>query len=102
MSEQGKKCRDRTGGFLDDPMTRRTALAGVIMAAGGAGYAVSAHGAVPQRALDPGGVLNVKDFGAKGDNRTDDSAAIQRAVDACILGPYLYGTVYFPGSEAYL
>ena len=51
---------------------------------------------------DPGGVFNVKDFGAKGDNRTDDSDAIQRAVDACILGPYLYGTVYFPGSEAYL
>ena len=51
---------------------------------------------------DPGGVFNVKDFGAKGDNRTDDSDSIQRAVDACILGPYLYGTVYFPGSEAYL
>jgi hypothetical protein len=50
----------------------------------------------------PGGMFNVKDFGAKGDNRTDDSDAIQRAVDACILGPYLYGTVYFPGSEAYL
>jgi len=72
------------------------------MAAGGAGYAVAAHAAVSPQALDPGGVLNVKDFGAKGDNRTDDSDAIQRAVDACILGPYLYGTVYFPGSQAYL
>jgi hypothetical protein len=83
-------------------MTRRSALAGALMAASGAGYAVAAHAAVPTQALAPGGILNVKDFGAKGDNRTDDSDAIQRAVDACILGPYLFGTVYFPGSEAYL
>jgi hypothetical protein len=49
-----------------------------------------------KRVLDNGGVFNVRHFGAKGDNQTDDSDAIQRAVNACILGPYVFGTVYFP------
>ncbi len=36
--------------------------------------------------------INVKDFGAKGDGITNDTAAIQRAVNACARG----GTVYIP------
>lgn len=39
-------------------------------------------------------VLNVKDYGALGDLTTDDSAAIQAAIDAC--DPNRGGTVYFP------
>jgi hypothetical protein len=42
-------------------------------------------------------VINVKDFGAKGDGVTDDSAAIQAAVDAG-KGK----TVYFPGGYTFL
>lgn len=36
--------------------------------------------------------LNVKDFGASGDNATDDTAAIQAALAACPMG----GIVYLP------
>lgn len=39
-------------------------------------------------------VLNVQDFGAVGDNTTDDAAAIQAAIDAC--DPNRGGTVFFP------
>jgi parallel beta-helix repeat protein len=40
----------------------------------------------------PSGALNVRDFGARGDGTTDDTAAIQRAVDAAPA----HGTVYVP------
>ena len=39
-----------------------------------------------------GPFINVKDFGARGDNATDDTVAIQAAVNACPAG----GTVFFP------
>jgi hypothetical protein len=41
----------------------------------------------------PSGWLNVMDYGATGDGTTDDSAAIQAAIDAAAL---IQGTVYFP------
>lgn len=44
-------------------------------------------------------VINVKDWGATGDNSTDDRAAIQAAIDSCITtvnGAALGATVFFP------
>lgn len=42
-------------------------------------------------------VVNVVDFGAKGDNTGDDSVAIQAAIDSLpTSGTFLGGTVYFP------
>src|SRR5262249_1317644 len=44
----------------------------------------------------PAHVFNVRHFGAKGDGTTDDSGAIQSAIDATLNGNYAFGRVYFP------
>jgi len=46
-----------------------------------------------------GSAVNVKDFGAVGDGVTDDTAAIQAAVDAAYL---THSAVYFPAGEYYV
>lgn len=45
--------------------------------------------------VQAGQVFNVRDFGAKGDGQTFDTAAIQQALDACTNG----GTVRFPAGD---
>jgi hypothetical protein len=42
------------------------------------------------------GILSVKDFGAKGDGVTDDTAAIQAGVNAAMAGA---GILYFPAND---
>lgn len=58
-------------------------------------------GAVPASAAESAGartssVFNVLDFGAKGDGKASDSAAIQKALDAAGA---VSGTVYFPAGR---
>lgn len=38
-------------------------------------------------------ILNVKNFGAKGDGKNDDTYAVQKAIDAASVNP---STIYFP------
>lgn len=55
---------------------------------------ITATGSTTARTLAArfGEVKNVKDFGAVGNGSTDDTAAIQAAIDACVAGD----TVFFP------
>lgn len=46
------------------------------------------------------GVFNVLDFGAKGDAATDDTAAVQKAVEACVANGG--GRVLLPGGKTFL
>ena len=58
----------------------------------GSGLALAAESASPRS----GSVFNVVDFGAKGDGKTPDSEAIQKALDAAGA---VSGTAYFPAGR---
>ena len=64
----------------------------VKTAAGAVALSVSAAGVPSVGAIAK---YNVKEYGAVGDNTTDDSAAIQAAIDACYASASS-GVVYFP------
>lgn len=62
------------------------------------GYLSSASGAVGRLLHDKlGEYVSVTDFGAVGDGVTDDTAAIQAAIDATPVG----GTLYFPDTTGF-
>ena len=51
-------------------------------------------------AADQAGIFNVLEYGALGDGTNNDTAAIQRAVDACVAGGG--GQVLLPGGKKFL
>jgi hypothetical protein len=92
-------------GGVADPLT--TAGDMIVAGAGGAPGRLPVGSPGQMLAVDAGGLpqwssngqYSVRDFGAAGDGVTDDTAAIQAAVNACV--PSGGGTVYFPpGSYA--
>lgn len=79
--------------MIDSLLTRRHALGSVLT---GAGLAV-----VPSACAQPvpeggtGDLISVRSMGALGDGRSDDTAAIQRAIDRAAAAPG-GGTIWFP------
>ena len=70
--------------------------AGLLSAAGMFAAVPSASGQQMTTGAQNSSVFNVKDFGAKGDGNTPDSAAIQKALDEA---GKVQGTVYFPSGN---
>lgn len=65
------------------------------------GFKQSGTGAVARTAHDKlGELVSVKDFGAVGDGATDDTAAIQAAINYCVNLSNRKQTLYFPANNA--
>ncbi len=70
-----------------NPISRRLAVQGALVAGGSAFAATSTAAAdSPDLARNGLDIVSVKNFGAAGDGKVDDTAAIQAAIDHC-FGP---------------
>ncbi|MCW5978185.1 MAG: glycoside hydrolase family 28 protein [Bryobacteraceae bacterium] len=76
---------------MSDRQGRRLFLSGAMAAGAGSGAAWA------QTAPGAGGLLNVRDFGAAGNGREPDTAALQAAIDACAAKGG--GTIWFPAGR---
>lgn len=74
-------------------MNRRNFLFGAGLGAAAATVSAAVMGAEAAAGAKSDSRFNVKDFGARGDGKTSDSEAIQRALDAAGA---VMGTVWFP------
>lgn len=79
-------------------LTRRRALGAALSGAGLAGVPTACAQSVPQSMASD--LISVRDMGAVGDGKSDDTAAVQRAIDRAVA-QHGGGTIWFPpGSYA--
>lgn len=82
-------------GSAEEVARRRRFLTGAVAAALGAA-AVTAPESASARADNRGPWLSAKDFGAEGDGKTDDTAALRKAIAAV---PAAGGRLFFPAGS---